>query len=84
MSSSSLAPVMVHQVFVANTGLEGTYSELYPEVPQDKEGMRRLFRQFSSLVEFQDHAAPETPARSTKAANSAIALACLSSGVRRP
>src|SRR5580704_8436533 len=32
---------------VANTWLEGSYSELYPEVPRDAEGMRRLFRQFS-------------------------------------
>ena len=32
---------------VANTYLEGTYSEIYPEVTQDVAGMRRLFRQFS-------------------------------------
>ena len=56
---------------VANTWLEGTYSELYPEVPQDKEGMRRLFRQFSFPGGIPSHAAPET--RSMKAANSAIA-----------
>jgi xylulose-5-phosphate/fructose-6-phosphate phosphoketolase len=46
---------------VANTWLEGTYSELYPEVPQDKEGMRRLFRQFSFPGGIPSHAAPETP-----------------------
>ena len=32
---------------VANTWLEGSYSELFPDVPRDAEGMRRLFRQFS-------------------------------------
>ena len=32
---------------VANTYLEGTYSELYPDVSQDEAGLRRLFRQFS-------------------------------------
>jgi xylulose-5-phosphate/fructose-6-phosphate phosphoketolase len=45
---------------VANTWLEGTYSELYPEVPQDKE-VRRLFRQFSFPGGIPSHAAPETP-----------------------
>ena len=58
---------------VANTWLEGTYSELYPEVPQDKEGMRRLYRQSLSLVEFQATRLRRRLARSTKAANSAIA-----------
>ena len=66
-------PVMARQVIVANTWLEGTYSEVYPEVPQDKEGMRRLFRQFSFPGENTSHAAPRRLARSTKAANSAIA-----------
>jgi xylulose-5-phosphate/fructose-6-phosphate phosphoketolase len=46
---------------VANSWLEGTYSELYPEVSQDKEGMRRLFRQFSFPGGIPSHAAPETP-----------------------
>lgn len=46
---------------VANTYLEGTYSELYPEVTQDAEGMRRLFRQFSFPGGIPSHAAPETP-----------------------
>jgi xylulose-5-phosphate/fructose-6-phosphate phosphoketolase len=46
---------------VANSWLEGTYSELYPEVPQDKEGMRRLFQQFSFPGGIPSHAAPETP-----------------------
>ncbi|MCI0465701.1 MAG: phosphoketolase, partial [Beijerinckiaceae bacterium] len=46
---------------VANTWLEGTYSELYPEVPQDENGMRQLFRQFSFPGGIPSHAAPETP-----------------------
>jgi xylulose-5-phosphate/fructose-6-phosphate phosphoketolase len=46
---------------VANTWLEGTYSELYPEISQDEEGMRRLFRQFSFPGGIPSHCAPETP-----------------------
>lgn len=46
---------------VANTYLEGTYSELYPHIEQDAEGMKRLFRQFSFPGGIPSHAAPETP-----------------------
>jgi xylulose-5-phosphate/fructose-6-phosphate phosphoketolase len=46
---------------VANTYLEGTYSEIYPSVGQDGEGLRRLFRQFSFPGGIPSHAAPETP-----------------------
>jgi xylulose-5-phosphate/fructose-6-phosphate phosphoketolase len=46
---------------VANTYLEGTYSELYPEISQDEEGMKRLFKQFSFPGGIPSHAAPETP-----------------------
>ena len=46
---------------VANTWLEGSYSEFYPSVPQDATGMRRLFRQFSFPGGVPSHAAPETP-----------------------
>jgi xylulose-5-phosphate/fructose-6-phosphate phosphoketolase len=46
---------------VANTWLEGTYSEIYPEVGQDEEGIHRLFRQFSFPGGIPSHAAPETP-----------------------
>jgi xylulose-5-phosphate/fructose-6-phosphate phosphoketolase len=46
---------------VANTWLEGTYSEFYPNVSQNAEGMRRLFRQFSFPGGIPSHAAPETP-----------------------
>jgi xylulose-5-phosphate/fructose-6-phosphate phosphoketolase len=46
---------------VANTYLEGTYSEIYPEVSQDEEGMKRLFKQFSFPGGVPSHVAPETP-----------------------
>ncbi len=46
---------------VASTWLEGTYSEIYPEVSQDEEGMYRLFRQFSFPGGIPSHAAPDTP-----------------------
>jgi len=46
---------------VANTWLEGTYSELYPNVPQNEAGMRRLFTQFSFPGGVPSHTAPETP-----------------------
>ena len=46
---------------VANTYLEGTYSELYPNIPQSEEGMRRLFKQFSFPGGIPSHVAPETP-----------------------
>ena len=46
---------------VANTYLEGTYSEVYPNVSLDTEGVRRLFRQFSFPGGIPSHAAPETP-----------------------
>jgi xylulose-5-phosphate/fructose-6-phosphate phosphoketolase len=46
---------------VANSWLEGSYSELYPRVSQDAEGMRRLFRQFSFPGGVGSHATAETP-----------------------
>jgi xylulose-5-phosphate/fructose-6-phosphate phosphoketolase len=46
---------------VANTYLEGTYSELFPGVAEDLEGLRKLFRQFSFPGGIPSHAAPETP-----------------------
>ena len=46
---------------VANTYLEGTYSEVYPNISQDAEGMRRLFKQFSFPGGIPSHVAPETP-----------------------
>ena len=46
---------------VANAWLEGTYSEVYPHIGQDREGIRRLFRQFSFPGGIPSHVAPETP-----------------------
>ncbi|HZP94612.1 MAG TPA: phosphoketolase family protein [Burkholderiales bacterium] len=46
---------------VANVYLEGTYSEVYPNVSQDEEGMKRLFTQFSFPGGIPSHVAPETP-----------------------
>ncbi|HET7459382.1 MAG TPA: phosphoketolase family protein, partial [Gemmatimonadaceae bacterium] len=46
---------------VANTYLEGTYSEIYPEVSRDVAGLERLFTQFSWPGGIPSHAAPETP-----------------------
>ncbi|HVM50047.1 MAG TPA: phosphoketolase family protein [Candidatus Acidoferrum sp.] len=46
---------------VANTYLEGTYSEMYPNITQDETGMKRLFKQFSFPGGIPSHAAPETP-----------------------
>tara|TARA_R100000322_G_scaffold66301_5_gene41601 strand:+ start:2606 stop:4933 length:2328 start_codon:yes stop_codon:yes gene_type:complete len=46
---------------VASTYLDGTYSELYPEISRDEDGVRKLFRQFSFPGGIPSHAAPETP-----------------------
>ena len=46
---------------VANSYLDGTYSELYPEVPQTEDGIRKLFRQFSFPGGIPSHAAPNVP-----------------------
>ncbi len=46
---------------VANTYLEGTYSEVYPHISQDEAGLRRLFRQFSFPGGIPSHASPEVP-----------------------
>jgi xylulose-5-phosphate/fructose-6-phosphate phosphoketolase len=46
---------------VANTYLEGTYTEIYPDVTHDGDGLRKLFRQFSFPGGIPSHAAPETP-----------------------
>ena len=46
---------------VANTYLEGTYSEVYPEITPDEPGMRKLFKQFSFPGGIPSHVAPETP-----------------------
>jgi xylulose-5-phosphate/fructose-6-phosphate phosphoketolase len=46
---------------VANTYLEGTYSEVYTHITQDEEGLRKLFKQFSFPGGIPSHVAPETP-----------------------
>lgn len=46
---------------VANVYLEGTYSEFYPDISQDAEGMKKLFKQFSFPGGIPSHVAPETP-----------------------
>ncbi len=46
---------------VANTYLEGSYSEFYPNITQNEEGLQRLFKQFSFPGGIPSHAAPETP-----------------------
>ncbi|EJJ24684.1 phosphoketolase family protein [Rhizobium sp. CF142] len=46
---------------VANTYLEGIYSEIYPDIAETEDGMRKLFRQFSFPGGIPSHAAPETP-----------------------
>ena len=44
-----------------DTYLEGTYSEVYPDVSQDEAGMKRLFKQFSFPGGISSHVAPTTP-----------------------
>jgi len=46
---------------VANTYLEGTYTEYYPEISRDTQGLRKLFKQFSFPGGIPSHVAPETP-----------------------
>ena len=47
--------------FVANSYLEGTYSEIYPNITEDERGMQKLFKQFSFPGGVSSHVAPETP-----------------------
>src|SRR5438045_6617299 len=46
---------------VANTYLEGSYTEIYPDITRDEQGMRKLFKQFSFPGGIPSHASPETP-----------------------
>jgi xylulose-5-phosphate/fructose-6-phosphate phosphoketolase len=46
---------------VAHTYLEGSYSEIYPHIEQNRDGIKRLFRQFSWPYGIPSHVAPETP-----------------------
>jgi xylulose-5-phosphate/fructose-6-phosphate phosphoketolase len=54
---------------VAHAYLEGTYSEVYSNVTQDEQGMKRLFMQISFPGGIPSHVAPETPVRFTKVAS---------------
>ena len=46
---------------IANTYMEGSYSEVYPNISQDEEGMKKMFKQFSFPCGVPSHCAPETP-----------------------
>ncbi|MCZ7537235.1 MAG: hypothetical protein M5T61_15895 [Acidimicrobiia bacterium] len=56
---------------MAGSWLDGSYSDTYPTLGRDADGMAKLFRQFSFPGGVPSHVAPETPDRSTRAANSA-------------
>ncbi len=49
------------QTAVTNAYLDGTYTEIYPQITQDEEGLRKLFKQFSFPGGISSHVAPETP-----------------------
>lgn len=49
------------QVMVSNAYLDGSYTEIYPEITEDEAGMQKLFKQFSFPGGIGSHAAPETP-----------------------
>lgn len=49
------------QVMVSNSYLDGSYTEIYPEITEDAEGMKKLFKRFSFPGGVASHAAPETP-----------------------
>ena len=69
---------------VANTYLEGTYSELYPEISQDVDGLRRLLRQFSFPGGIPSHCAPETPGSIHEGGELGYSLSHAWSGVGQP
>lgn len=60
---------------VANVYLEGTYSEVYPLITQDEEGMQKLFKQFSFPGGIPSHVAPETPGSINEGGELGYALA---------
>ena len=57
---------------VANTYLEGTYTELYPNITQDEDGLKKLFKQFSFPGGIPSHVARKLLALLTKKVNLAI------------
>ena len=60
--------------YIANDYLDGSYSEVYPNISQDEDGMRKLFKQFSFPAAYPAIVRPRRRARSTKAASWATAL----------
>ena len=54
-------PGHVGNFLIANTYLDGSYSEIYPNISQDEEGMQKMFKQFSFPCGVPSHCAPETP-----------------------
>jgi xylulose-5-phosphate/fructose-6-phosphate phosphoketolase len=70
---------------VANSYLEGSYSEAYPNIGRDEQGMRALFRQFSFPGGVPSHVAPETPGSINEGGRARLfAPACLWRGIRQP
>lgn len=63
---------------VGSTYLEGTYSEVYPDISQDEEGLRKLFTQFSFPGGIPSHVSPECPGSIHEGASWAIRSAMLS------
>ena len=62
---------------VAQDWLDGSYTEVYPNITRDKEGMQKLFKRFSFPGGIPSHVAPETPAPSTRRRAGLFARACL-------
>jgi xylulose-5-phosphate/fructose-6-phosphate phosphoketolase len=68
---------------VAQTYLEGSYTEHYPAIERSRNGLQRLFRQLSWPYRVLSHVTPETPVRSMKAANWGIPAPRLWRGLRQ-
>lgn len=51
---------------VAQSWMDGSYSEVYPNIGQDRDGMKKLFKQFSFPGGISSHVAPETPRLHTR------------------
>ena len=61
---------------VANTYLEGSYTEFYPNITQNEEGMQRLFKQFSFPGGIPSHAVPETPGSIHEGERTSVTRSC--------
>ena len=78
-----IGPGMADRRMVANTYLEGTYSEVYPDISQDEAGIKRLFTQFSFPGGIPSHVAPETPGSIHEGGELGYSLiACVWGGIR--